>query len=170
MSLNSSRGRETSVPQIRVCTRAQVQLMKNGNVVASVWENNREDGEDSATQVRRETSSLMWNKSIKVCSVIQCDNNGNNDKGHCFLPVFTAFRLSWWKWRGVTRCIWSWRLGGSFATICSTTSSAVTLCTPTSMSNTPAGEPAQLFWRSHIISLHPRLQWSGLTNFIIQKK
>uniref|UniRef100_H3BYU0 Cerebellin 18 n=1 Tax=Tetraodon nigroviridis TaxID=99883 RepID=H3BYU0_TETNG len=27
------------------------QLMKNGNVAVSVWENNREDGEDSATQV-----------------------------------------------------------------------------------------------------------------------
>lgn len=31
---------------------AQVQLMKNGIVMNSVWENNREDGEDSATQVR----------------------------------------------------------------------------------------------------------------------
>lgn len=27
--------------------------MRNGKAVASVWENNREDGEDSATQVRR---------------------------------------------------------------------------------------------------------------------
>ncbi|XP_056905285.1 cerebellin 18 [Takifugu flavidus] len=27
------------------------QLMKNGNVTVSIWENNREDGEDSATQV-----------------------------------------------------------------------------------------------------------------------
>lgn len=65
MSLNSSRGRKPSVPQICVCTRAQVQLMKNGNVVASVWENNREDGEDSATQVQGETSPLILNKSIK---------------------------------------------------------------------------------------------------------
>lgn len=32
-------------------TSAQVQLMRNGVVVTSVWENNREDGEDSATQV-----------------------------------------------------------------------------------------------------------------------
>lgn len=28
-------------------------MMKNGEVLVSVWENNREDGEDSATQVRR---------------------------------------------------------------------------------------------------------------------
>lgn len=27
--------------------------MKNGKVAVSVWENNREDGEDSATQVRK---------------------------------------------------------------------------------------------------------------------
>lgn len=31
----------------------QCQLMKNGDVAVSVWENNREDGEDSATQVGR---------------------------------------------------------------------------------------------------------------------
>lgn len=31
--------------------RLQCQLMRNGQVVVSVWENNREDGEDSATQV-----------------------------------------------------------------------------------------------------------------------
>uniref|UniRef100_A0A3Q4BTX9 C1q domain-containing protein n=1 Tax=Mola mola TaxID=94237 RepID=A0A3Q4BTX9_MOLML len=29
----------------------KVQMMKNGEVLVSVWENNREDGEDSATQV-----------------------------------------------------------------------------------------------------------------------
>lgn len=27
-------------------------MMKNGKTVVSMWENNREDGEDSATQVR----------------------------------------------------------------------------------------------------------------------
>lgn len=43
--------------------------MKNGNVVASVWENNREDGEDSATQVRGETSPLILNKSAMWFSV-----------------------------------------------------------------------------------------------------
>lgn len=84
-----------------VFVRAQVQLMKNGNVVASVWENNREDGEDSATQVRRETSPLILNKSIKVCYVIRCGNKKNkiNKLGHGLLLVFTAcaFRSSFWK-------------------------------------------------------------------------
>lgn len=32
--------------------------MKNGQVVVSVWENNREDGEDSATQVRSESNMI----------------------------------------------------------------------------------------------------------------
>lgn len=37
----------------------QCQLMKNGKVVVSVWENNREAGEDGATQVRRFVSARV---------------------------------------------------------------------------------------------------------------
>lgn len=33
--------------------------MKNGAKVVSVWENNREDGEDSATQVRGEKNLIV---------------------------------------------------------------------------------------------------------------
>ena len=32
--------------------------MKNGVLAVSVWENNREDSEDSATQVRRENNDI----------------------------------------------------------------------------------------------------------------
>lgn len=43
----------------------QCQLMKNGNVAVSVWENNREDGEDSATQVR---PSLLFSEPLALTS------------------------------------------------------------------------------------------------------
>lgn len=53
-------------------TCAQVQLMKNGIVVASAWENNREDGEDSATQVRRESRDInvTWEVQTRPCSFL----------------------------------------------------------------------------------------------------
>lgn len=37
--------------------------MKNGEVMVSVWENNREDGEDSASQVKSE-ENLQWTEQI----------------------------------------------------------------------------------------------------------
>lgn len=40
--------------------------MKNGKVAVSVWENNREDGEDSATQVRMLTKQERISMSAKM--------------------------------------------------------------------------------------------------------
>lgn len=44
--------------------------MKNGDVVTSVWENNREDGEDSATQVRGESQDINVTFEVQLDHVI----------------------------------------------------------------------------------------------------
>lgn len=51
--------------------------MKNGNVIVSVWENNREDSEDSASQVRSESEETCL---IQTNVVILYYNSRSNCK------------------------------------------------------------------------------------------
>ncbi|XP_075906091.1 cerebellin 18 [Nelusetta ayraudi] len=66
----------------------KVQLMKNGIVVASAWENNREDGEDSATQVvvlemkSGDQVYMELTSGRKLCNRLQF----NSFSGHIVYP------------------------------------------------------------------------------------
>ncbi|XP_028275335.1 cerebellin 18 [Parambassis ranga] len=63
-----------------------VQLMKNNMVGAGVWENNREDGEDSATQV----VALEMNRGDQVYLVLM---SGRKLCTHLQYNIFTGYML-----------------------------------------------------------------------------